>query len=145
MEEILRAKRLHEGAILPAKGHTDDACFDFFQPENDAVPARAVGYKVPLGIAVEVPEGFYLEILLRSSTGLKTPLRLSNSCGIIDAGYRGEICLILDNLSDVPVFIDKGSRLSQGMLRRIIPTKIQEVRELSSSDRGTGGFGSTGR
>lgn len=143
--EKLRVKKLNQDVRIPEKSHAGDACFDFFQPENDAVPARAVGYKVPLGIAVEVPEGFYLEILLRSSTGLKTPLRLSNSCGVVDAGYRGEICLILDNLSDSPVFIDKGSRLSQGMLKQIVPTEISETRELSSSDRGAGGFGSTGK
>ena len=140
----LKVKKLREDVKLPTYKHEDDACFDFFMPENDVVGARAIGYKIPLGIAVEIPDGYYMEMYLRSSTGLKKSIRLSNHVGIIDAGYRDELCLILDNLSDMAEFVDKGTRIVQGQLKRVIPTEIVEVKQLSKSERGAGGLGSTG-
>lgn len=141
----LKVKRLSEGAALPGYSHKGDACFDFFLPADDVIPPCAVGYKVPLGIAVEIPKGYFLEILVRSSTGLKMPIRLANSVGIVDEGYRGELCLILDNLADEAVLLTKGQRIAQGMLCRKIPMEFEEVTELAESERGEGGFGSSGR
>lgn len=142
---IMKVKKLRDDARLPEYSHQGDACFDFFLAEDDVVPPYAVGYKVPLGLAVEIPKGYFLEILVRSSTGLKTPLRLSNSIGVVDEGYKGEICLILDNLADASTILTKGERIAQGMLRQKVDTVIVETHELSKSDRGAGGFGSSGR
>lgn len=142
---VLKVKKLVEDVKLPGFSHEGDACFDFFLPADVLIPHFARGYKVPLGIAVEIPKGYFLEIVVRSSTGLKTPLRLANSVGIVDEGYRGELCLILDNLSDTSQILTKGQRIAQGMLRKRITPEIVEVSELSDSNRGAGGFGSTGK
>lgn len=141
----LKVKKLNESARIPAYSHEGDACFDFFLPADDTVPPYAVGHKVPLGIAVEIPKGYFLKIFVRSSTGLKTPLRLSNAVGIVDEGYRGELCLILDNLRDEAVQLAKGQRIAQGMLRWKVPIVLEAVNTLTESDRGVGGFGSSGK
>lgn len=144
---VLKVKKLVEDVKLPGFSHEGDACFDFFLPADVVVPGFARGEKVPLGIAVEIPKGYFLEIFVRSSTGLKTPLRLANSVGIVDEGYRGELCLILDNVSPLgeAYCLKKGERIAQGMLRKRITPEIVEVSELSDSSRGAGGFGSTGK
>lgn len=143
---IIKVKRLRPDARVPAFGRGGDAGFDLFMPEKAVINHGEGSVKIPLGIAIEIPKGFYVQINLRSSTGLKTPLRLSNQVGIIDEGYRGEICLILDNISQwQDVTIEKGSRIAQGILMKRQFTALVEVKELSKSERGNGGFGSTGK
>jgi dUTP pyrophosphatase len=86
-----------------------------------------------------------MSIVPRSSTGFKTPLRLANSVGIIDSDYRGELGLIFTNTNKESFQIKKGDRLAQGFLSPIINIEIQEAQELSQTDRGSGGIGSTGK
>lgn len=101
--------------------------------------------KVPLGFAVELPEGYHAEIYLRSSLGAKTPLRVSNSVGIIDSDYRGEVCVILDNITKFLGWkIRNGERIAQMIIVKDPEVELVEVDELSETKRGTGGFGSTG-
>lgn len=85
---MIKVKKLKDGAALSRYAHPSDTAFDFFLCEDDIVPPMATGYLVRLGIAVEISKGYYMEIHLRSSTALKTPLRLANNVGIIDEGYR---------------------------------------------------------
>ena len=99
--------------------------------------------KIPLGIAAEPADtnsGYYL--YPRSSIS-KTPLGLANSVGIIDAGYRGEICAVVRNYSNIPYQIKKGDKLFQLCAPDLKPLVIKIVNELNSSIRGSGGFGST--
>lgn len=131
----------------PTYGTEGAACFDFYVPDDieyKLIKSHEAGVKIPLGISVEVPEGYALFIVPRSSMGLKTPLRQSNSVGIIDSDYRGEIAVILDNLSGKSWIVGKGERVAQGYILPVPRVEFEEVDELSETERGTGGFGSTG-
>lgn len=126
----------------PTYGTEGAACFDFYAPKNVTIQNR-LSNKIPLGIAVEVPDGYALFIVPRSSTGLKTGLRQSNSIGIIDSDYRGEIAVIFDVFT-YWAEIKKGDRIAQGYILPVTRIEFEEVDELSETERGNGGFGSTG-
>lgn len=141
----LKVKKLSKDARLPKYQTDGSGAFDFYLPENAFVDTNTKSVKIPLGIAVEVPKGYGLFIIPRSSTGLKTRLRQSNSIGLIDSDYRGEIAVILDNLDELEAYaLNKGERIAQGYLVKLPHVNIVEVNELSETKRGTGGFGSTG-
>lgn len=141
----LKVKKLSKDARLPKYQTDGSGAFDFYLPENVFVDTCTKSVKIPLGIAVEVPKGYGLFIIPRSSTGLKTGLRQSNSIGLIDSDYRGEIAVILDNLDELEAYaLNKGERIAQGYLVKLPHVNIVEVNELSETERGTGGFGSTG-
>nr|QBK87599.1 MAG: dUTP diphosphatase [Marseillevirus LCMAC201] len=130
--------------------HDGDAGLDLFCLEDLTVPPRAYSVKMTLGVCAQAfythalsdTTGFYL--YPRSSTGSKTPIRLSNSVGIIDAGYRGPLTAILDNVSDEPFTMKKGERYFQVCAPDLVPIRFTLVSELSDSSRGKYGFGSTG-
>lgn len=141
----LKYKKLRD-VHAPERKNPGDAGIDLYCPEDVVVPHATASNKLGLGIAVEVPFGYFMAIVLRSSTGAKTPLRLSNSFGVIDSGYRGEICLLLDNISQYSdVEIKKGDRIAQAILLPVPLLDIYEVDNLSESGRGVGGIGSTGK
>ena len=140
-----------------------DAGLDLFCLEDLVIPARAYSFKMPFGVCMEAfypgvmahqegggwerelpfkPTAFYL--YPRSSTGSKTPIRLSNSVGIIDASYRGPLIALLDNISDEPFTMKKGERYFQVCAPDLSSIKFQLVKELSVTSRGSGRFGSTG-
>jgi len=99
---------------------------------------------VSTGIAVSIPEGFEAQIRPRSGLAAKKKISVLNTPGTIDADYRGEIKVILINLSDQLFIIEKGLRIAQMVICPIVQAQLQEVQELSITDRGEGGFGSTG-
>ena len=135
-----------------------NAGFDIFMPKIVNVPANAKSFMLNLGIRSRlVVDGNFISYMLlpRSSTGLKTPLRMCNSIGIIDCGYTGEICAIVDNVSDKPHQVVAGQRLFQLVKPDMTPfPKLimfddlaefeRVVLPLNQDIRGTGGFGSTG-
>lgn len=141
---VVKFKRLHPDAVMPVK-RDGDAGWDFVAPKDMTVTRRCCSTPVPTGIAVEMPEGYYLELFMRSSYGSKTFLRLSNCVGLIDNHYRGEIMAMFDNLGNEDYIIHKGERFCQGVVKKEISAVFQEVDELNESDRGQGGFGSTGK
>ena len=143
----IKVKRLHPDAVLPIFKTEGAVGADLTLKEDLKVfPFQATGtHKVPLGFAMEIPKGYHAKIYLRSSTGLNTPLRLSNGTGIIDSDYRGEVCLLIENIRRGNVYRAKGERIAQIIIERNIPTAYVEVEELSDSERGDGGFGSTGK
>ena len=130
--------------------HEGDSGLDLFVTERTVVPPKALSFKINTGISCEAffdksKKGnisYYL--YPRSSMGAKTPLRLSNSVGIIDAGYRGNIIGIVDNLSDEEYVIEPNSRLFQLCSPTLAPITFQNVNSLSETSRGDGGLGSTG-
>ncbi len=140
----VKFKKLHEGAREPVYSSDDAACFDFFVPADTTVMYGDTAL-VKLGLAVEVPRGYALLIFPRSSIGLKTPLRMANSVGIIDSDYRGEISAIYENQSASDYTLRKGERVAQGMIIPVPRARFCEVDELTETKRGSGGFGSTGR
>lgn len=110
-----------------------------------SISIGAAGIKIPLGFAMELPDGYHAEIIPRSSMGTKSPLRISNSVGIIDSDYRGEVCMIFDNNNDyVAWLIRNGERIAQMIIVKDPEVELVEAEELSETERGAGGFGSTG-
>jgi dUTP pyrophosphatase len=99
---------------------------------------------IPTGMAFEIPKGFEVQVRPRSGLSLKTSLMVVNSPGTIDSDYRGEVKIILGNLGNEAVFIEHGMRVAQLVFAPVTQAKYQEALELSSTERGAGGFGSTG-
>lgn len=136
-----------------------DAGFDVHCPDNIVVPAHSISYKIPLGIKIRCSmvsnsrthgvssKPSSIELWPRSSCGSKTPLRLANSIGLIDSGYRGELIAIVDNLGSTDVHINQGDRLFQLVAPGHSPIYhrvLEENEDLDTTERGEGGFGSTG-
>lgn len=100
---------------------------------------------VPLGFAVEIPEGYEMQIRARSGNARKHGIGVVNGVGTIDSDYRGEVCTILINHSEKDFEINPGDRIAQAVIAPVIQAKWAEVDELSETARGEGGFGSTGK
>lgn len=141
MADELPIKRLLPEAILPTRAHADDAGLDLYALE-DATLADGEGRVVRTGVATAIPSGHVGLISDRSSMakrGLKT------AGGVIDAGYRGELGVVLLNLSGKPQAIAKGERIAQLLILPVRIPAVREVSELDATARGEKGFGSTGR
>jgi dUTP pyrophosphatase len=117
-----------------------DLCVDLESELTLAPMERAL---IPTGVAIALPQGFEAQIRPRSGLALKQGLTMVNSPGTIDSDYRGEIQLIAINLGLEPVVIQRGQRIAQMVVQRIIRAQWQEVQELPLSDRQDGGFGHT--
>ena len=100
---------------------------------------------VPTGLSVEIPSGHELQVRPRSGLALRQGVTCLNSPGTIDADYRGEIRVLLVNLGQEPARIERGDRIAQLVLAPVVRAVVEEVGELGSTERGAGGFGSTGR
>ena len=148
MEEIrIQIKRLRAGAApleLPAymtEGAAGmDLCADIDGALRLAPLERTL---IPTGIAIALPRGLEAQIRPRSGLALKQGLTMVNSPGTIDSDYRGEIQLIVINLGREPVVIERGQRIAQMVLQRVVRAHWQEVEELPASQRQAGGFGHT--
>ena len=134
-----------EGLSLPAYATPHSAGMDVLaavaEPVSLAPGARAL---IPTGLCIALPEGYEAQIRPRSSLALKHGIGLVNSPGTIDADYRGEVGIILINWGDAPFTIERGMRIAQMVIAPYTRAVFEEVAELSTSSRGTGGFGSTG-
>lgn len=140
----IEVQRLDQGLPLPAYAHGGDAGLDLYAAETVALTpgARAA---VRTGLAVAIPPGCAGFVLPRSGLALRHGLSLVNTPGLIDAGYRGEIRIVLINHDrDATVTITRGDRIAQLVIQRIESAELIEVPNLSDTPRGTGGFGSTG-
>lgn len=134
-----------EGAHVPTYAHEGDAAADLYALEDHVVPAHSYGNMIHTGVNIQLPENWLALILPRSSIGTKTPLRLSNSVGLIDSGYRGELCVLYDNTSDNDYTIRAGDRIAQLLVKPSYRFQPKVVFSLEDSDRGTGGFGASGK
>lgn len=138
----LKVKRLHPEAVLPSYAKHGDACFDL-TAVNIHNEYKYIEYDT--GLAFEIPEGYVGLIFPRSSVTNKD-LMLKNSVGVIDSGYRGEITFRFAQTEDYPVNIYTiGERIGQMMILPIPTVELEEVEELSTTERGEGGYGSSGR
>lgn len=135
---------VNEGAKVPTYAHETDAAADIYAIDKTILPPHTYGNKLRTGVKIQLPEGWQALILPRSSIGAKTPLRLSNSVGLIDSGYRGEIGVLYDNTSDEPYTINAGDRIAQLLVMPSYRFQPKVVDILADSDRGEGGFGSSG-
>ena len=137
-----------EGLALPAYQTPGASGVDLLAALNDGQTqtikpgARAL---IPTGIAMALPQGLEAQVRPRSGLAAKFGVTVLNTPGTIDSDYRGEIKVILINHGDEPFMIKRGERIAQLVVQKIELIKLEEVKELSSSDRGSSGFGSTGQ
>lgn len=140
----LRVKRLDERAQLPTYGTEGAACFDLYALEGGQASSRG-SVLVRTGLAFDIPEGWVMLVYSRSGHGFKHAVRLANCTGVIDSDYVGEVMVKLANDSDFSFEVTAGDRVAQAMLVPVQRFSFVEVDELKETERGEGGFGSTGK
>jgi len=142
MQKIkVKIKKLHEDAKIPIHATEGSAGFDFYSVEEKEInPGETVF--VNTGLAIEIPEGFCLQMWGRSGLEVKGIQKLA---GLGDSDYRGEYKIVLRNSSKEPYKIEKHDRIAQGVLLPVFQAEFEEVSELSETVRGEGGFHSTGK
>jgi dUTP pyrophosphatase len=136
-------KRIHPDATLPAYAHASDAGMDVRSVEDLTIPPgrRAL---VHTGLVMELPLGYEAQVRPRSGLALKHGITVLNTPGTIDAGYRGEVGVILANFGDADFAVKKGDKVAQIVIAPVTQPEIVEVADVNATDRGAGGFGSTG-
>lgn len=141
----MRVKRINDKAIIPTYGSENAAGMDMYSIENVTIkPHQTI--MVHTGICMEIPDGYFGALYPRSGLAVKSGLRLANCVGVIDSDYRGEIIVALHNDSTVSQEVLEGDRIAQLIISPYArPISLEEVEELSRTDRGSGGFGHTGR
>lgn len=140
----IKFKKLHPDALMPAYHSSEAAGFDLAAVEDCVIKPGEVKI-IPLGIALDMPQGYWIMIIARSSLH-KKGLKLANGAGVVDSDYRGEAdeyCLLLHNFSGKTVKVEKHERLAQGILLPSLIAEFIPTDKLTSKSRG--GFGSTGK
>ena len=130
--------------LAPRKVHADDAAYDL-RSRQELVISPKTTVLVPTGLFLEIPPGYEAQIRSRSGLALKNALSLPNAPGTIDAGYRGEVGVIMYNRGEVPFHVHRGDRIAQMVISKLPEVELVEVETLEASTRGAGGFGSTGK
>ena len=133
------------GAKVPTYAHETDAAADLYAMETTTLAPHSLGNKIRTGVKIQLPECWQAFILPRSSIGAKTPLRLSNSVGLIDSGYRGELGILYDNIGEEEYTINAGDRIAQLLVMPSYRFQAKVVDILADSDRGETGFGDSGK
>lgn len=139
---ILEIKKLSDDAIIPKYAYEDDAAFDLFSVEDVELSPND-RFQIPTGIAMEIPSGHVGLIWDKSGLSHKNGLKVLG--GVIDSGYRGEVKIGIINLGSEKYKIEKGHKVAQMIIQKKETCEIVEVNELSDSNRGEGGFGSSGK
>ena len=143
----LKIRKLREGAKIPRRATEGAAGMDLYACIDESItlaPQQLV--IVPTGIAIELPDnGCAAFLYARSGLGVKHGICLANGVGVIYSDYRGEVCVGLCNVSDKPYVIAPGERIAQMVIAPVFTPDVVEVSELSDTQRGAGGFGSTGK
>ena len=144
--EPIRIKKLNPNAILPTYGSPEAAGADLYAclDEEVTVPAGKTVF-IPTGLALEVPVGCAGLIYARSSMGSKRGLAPANKVGVVDSDYRGQVMVALHNHGQEDQIVQPGERVAQLLITPVFTPGFREVEDLSDTERGIGGFGSTGR
>ena len=145
---VVKVKKLTDNAMIPISKTEGAAGYDIASIVSVRVRninAELGATVIHTGLAFEIPEGYHMKVFLRSGMAYKTKLRLANHVAIIDSDYRGELMLLVENNSRQPIDIPAGTRIAQCIIEKNIPVTFSEVKELSDTKRGKGGFGSTGK
>ena len=129
--------------LFPRKAHDDDAAFDLRSRVDVVIPGGKITL-VPTGVFMELPIGYEAQVRPRSGLALKHGITVLNTPGTIDAGYRGEVGVILINAGENDFTIARGDRIAQMVIQQLSDVQLVQVDKLSETDRGAGGFGSTG-
>lgn len=138
---MIKVKKLSPMAILPRYNHPYDAGMDFFANETITILPQERKL-VPTGIALAIPKGYVG--LIWDKSGIATNHGLKTMAGVIDAGYRGEVQILVHNLSNQIYTVEAGTKIAQMLIQPVEQKEIIEVEELDDTSRGGGGFGSTG-
>ena len=138
----LKIKKLDKEAKLPTRAKVGDVGFDLYANKAVTINAGAVG-KIPTGIAMGIPDGYWIKLEDRSS--VFTNVQLKIGAGIIDNGYTGEIIVCMLNGTSMPITIQKTEKFAQAILFELIEADVEEVSNLSSTERGDKGFGHSGK
>lgn len=140
----VKVKILNPDAIIPKYQTEEAAGFDLHSVEEKIIKAGERDV-VKTGLAVALPKGYELQVRPRSGLALKNGITVLNTPGTVDSDYRGELMVILLNTSKEDFAIKKGERIAQAVIKEILQADFAVVEELDSTERGTGGFGSTGK
>ena len=144
--EPIKVKKLKPNAILPTYGSADAAGADLYAClGEEIIISPGMTAFVPTGLSMELPKGTAGLIYARSGMACKRGLAPANKVGVIDSDYRGEFIVALHNHSDKPQNIQPGERIAQLVITPVFTPGFTEVEELTDTDRGSGGFGSTGK
>jgi dUTP pyrophosphatase len=135
---------LHKDAKMPTFAYEGDAGADLYAL-HDVVIKKSDRALVKTGIAIALPQGFEAQIRPRSGLALKHGITVLNTPGTIDAGYRGEVGVILANMSHDDYLVEKHTKIAQMLVKKVNDITFKKVDKLSSSQRGKGGFGSSGK
>lgn len=139
----LKVKKINKDAIVPNFAHKGDAGMDLYSTEEVIIPSGKTSL-IKTGIAIQLPNMTEAQVRPRSGLALKHSITVLNTPGTIDEGYRGEVGVILINHGDKDFIVTKSMKIAQMVVKPIYDIDIVEVKELSDTDRGEGGFGSTG-
>ena len=143
---LVKYTKLNGLAKEPTRGSSAAAGYDLYAAiDNDIIIAPHTTVKVGTGLAFELPQNTFAAIFARSGLATKQGLRPANCVGVCDSDYRGEYIVAIHNDTDVEQTIAAGDRIAQMILLPYIPMVFEEVEELSDTERGSGGFGSTGK
>ena len=144
---LIKIKKLREEARIPTAGSAYAAGYDLYAclPEGDIKIAPHTTAKVGTGLSLAVPEGYFGAIFARSGLATKEGLRPANCVGVCDSDYRGEYIIALHNDSDTPRTVSHGERIAQLVVMPYLPVEFEECDTLPETERGAGGFGSTGK
>lgn len=140
----LKIKKLYEDAKIPSYAHEGDVGMDLYSCA-DYTLSPGKRELISTGISVELPGGYEMQIRPKSGLALKKGISIVNSPGTVDAGYRGEVGVIMINHGEEIFQIEKGDKIAQAVINKAEIVDITEVDRLSESSRGEGGFGSTGK
>lgn len=144
--EKIKFKRLNRLAKTPTRGSEEAAGYDLYAAINETTSIPPHGtVKIGTGLSFELPTGTFGAIFARSGLATKMGLRPSNCTGVCDSDYRGEYIVAIHNDTNEEKVINPGERIAQLILMPYIPMIFEEVEDLSETDRGAGGFGSTGK
>lgn len=139
-------KKLTDTAKIPTRGSSYAAGYDLYADIDESVDILPhETYKISTGLAIEIPEGYFGAIFARSGMAVKKDLLPANAVGVIDADYRGDIVVALHNNSNIfSRTVNSGDRIAQLVILPFLEVEFNQVDELQETDRGDGGFGSTG-
>lgn len=136
----IKVKKIHSGAKLPNYAHEGDAGMDIYSNESVKIRNGSIS-KVKTGVSIEIPDGYVGLVWDKSGIALSGVHTLA---GVVDSGYRGEVAIVLTNLSGDLYSVEKGQKIAQILVQKIESVNIEEVDKLDDTARGSGGFGSTG-
>ncbi len=140
----IRIKKIRDNAVTPHYEHDGDAGMDLYAVEDFTLrPGQRE--LIPTGFQVEVPKGYEMQIRPKSGLALKHGITVLNTPGTVDSCYRGEVGVIMLNASDRDYEVKVGEKVAQAVIAKVEKAVIEEVEDLTQTQRGSGGFGSTGR